>query len=94
MTLVDRWASSLSLAAFRELAFESMEPAAFDYVDGGAWDEVSLAQNEAAWLRYRLRPRVLVDVSQIDPSTTLLGDRKSTRLNSSPESTSRMPSSA
>ncbi len=50
-----------------------MEPAAFDYVDGGAWDEVSLAENDAAWLRYRLRPRVLVDVTRIDTSTTLLG---------------------
>ncbi len=73
MTLVDRWASCVSLAAFRELAAESMEPAAFDYVDGGAWDEQTLAENDAAWLRYRLRPRVLVDVSRIDPSTTLLG---------------------
>ena len=73
MTLVDRWASCVSLAAFRALAAELMEPAAFDYVDGGAWDEVSLAENDAAWLRYRLRPRVLVDVSRIDTSTTLLG---------------------
>ena len=63
----------MSLAAFRAFAAESMEQAAFDYVDGGAWDEVSLAENEAAWLRYRLRPRVLVDVSRIDTSTRLLG---------------------
>jgi 4-hydroxymandelate oxidase len=73
VTLVDRWARCVSLAAFRQLAAESMEPAAFDYVDGGAWDEVSLAENEAAWLRYRFRPRVLVDVTRIDPSTRLLG---------------------
>ena len=73
MTVVDRWASCVSLAAFRDFAAQAMEPAAFDYIDGGAWDEVSLAENDAAWLRYRLRPRVLVDVSRIDTSTTLLG---------------------
>ncbi len=52
---------------------QRIEPASFDYIAGGAWDELSLAENDAAWLRYRLRPRVLVDVSRIDPSTTLLG---------------------
>ena len=50
-----------------------MDPAAFDYVAGGAWDEITLAENEAAWRRRRLRPRVLVDVSAVDPSTTMLG---------------------
>jgi 4-hydroxymandelate oxidase len=66
-------AAVVSLPEFRDLAVELMEPAAFDYIDGGSWDELSLADNEAAWLRYRFRPRVLVDVSRIDPSTTLLG---------------------
>lgn len=66
-------ANVTSLNAFHEFAREVVEPAALDYIDGGSWDEVSLAENEAAWLRYRLRPRVLVDVSVVDPSTTLLG---------------------
>ena len=68
-----RLAGVVSLADFEPLARLAMEPAAFDYVAGGAWDEVSLAGNEAAWHRHRLRPRVLVDVSRIDPSTTMLG---------------------
>ena len=50
-----------------------MDPGGFDYVAGGAWDELSLAENEAAWLRYRFRPRIMVDVSTADPSTTILG---------------------
>jgi 4-hydroxymandelate oxidase len=50
-----------------------MHPGAFDYVAGGAWDEVSLIENDAAWRRYRFRPRVLVDVGAVDPATTLLG---------------------
>jgi 4-hydroxymandelate oxidase len=65
--------SVVAVADFRDLAIEVMEPDALDYVDGGSWDELSLAENDAAWLRYRLRPRVLVDVSRIDPSTTMLG---------------------
>jgi 4-hydroxymandelate oxidase len=66
---------ALALTDFEPLARERMHPAAFDYVAGGAWDEISIADNEAAWLRYRLRPRVLVDVSRIDPATALLGVR-------------------
>jgi isopentenyl diphosphate isomerase/L-lactate dehydrogenase-like FMN-dependent dehydrogenase len=68
-----RVAGIVSLADFEPLARQSMDPAAFDYVAGGAWDEIDLAENEAAWRRRRLRPRVLVDVSRVDPSTTMLG---------------------
>ena len=63
------------LADFEPLARLVMEPGAYDYVAGGAWDEVSLAENVAAWHRRRFRPRVLVDVSRVDASTTLLGAR-------------------
>ncbi len=65
--------AAVALADFEPLARERMHPSAFDYVAGGAWDEVSLAENEAAWRRFRLRPRVLIDVAKVDPSTTLLG---------------------
>ncbi|MFL5749217.1 MAG: alpha-hydroxy-acid oxidizing protein, partial [Chloroflexota bacterium] len=61
------------LSDFEAIAAERMEPAAFDYVAGGAWDEVSLAEAPEAWRRTRLRPRVLVDVAEVDASTTLLG---------------------
>jgi 4-hydroxymandelate oxidase len=63
----------VALREFEAFARLAMDPGAFDYVAGGAWDELSLVDNEAAWRRFRLRPRVLVDVSRIDPSTTLLG---------------------
>ena len=71
--LARRLAGVVSLADFEPLARLAMEPAAFDYVAGGAWDEISLAENEAAWRRRRLRPRVLVDVSRVDAATTMLG---------------------
>jgi 4-hydroxymandelate oxidase len=69
-----RMAGIVTLADFEPLARLAMDPGAFDYVAGGAWDEISLAENEASWRRRRLRPRVLVDVSHVDPSTTMLGE--------------------
>lgn len=58
---------------FEALARAKLPVDAFDYVAGGSWDEVTLAENVRAFRRRMLRPRVLVDVSSIDPSTTLLG---------------------
>jgi 4-hydroxymandelate oxidase len=63
----------VNLADFEALAAERMERAVFDYIAGGAGDEITLVDNIAAWRRWRLRPRVLVDVSAIDTSTTWLG---------------------
>jgi L-lactate dehydrogenase (cytochrome) len=47
----------------------------FDYVEGGAEDEATLRANRLAFGRHAFRPRVLVDVGSIDPSTTVLGER-------------------
>jgi L-lactate dehydrogenase (cytochrome) len=58
----------LRLAARRRLP-----RALFDYIDGGAGDEVTMRANEADFQRYRFRPRALVDVSQRDQATTVLG---------------------
>ncbi len=63
----------LNLRDFEALARERTDPGPFAYYAGGAMDEVTLAENEAAFARRRFRPRVLVDVSNIDTSTTLLG---------------------
>jgi len=73
MTASPRLEEVVRLAAFEPMARAAIDPAAYDYIAGGAWDEITLAENEAAWTRRRLRPRVLVDVSRVDPTTTLLG---------------------
>jgi 4-hydroxymandelate oxidase len=76
MTAIDdRLAAIHALADFESPARLAMDPGSFDYVAGGAWDEETLAENVAAWCRYRLRPRVLVDVSRLDTSITAFGDR-------------------
>lgn len=67
--------AAVRLADFEAIARERMHPTAFDYVAGGAWDELSIADNDASWRRHRFRPRVLVDVGDVDPGTDLLGRR-------------------
>lgn len=65
----------VNLADFEGLAVGRLDKPAFDYIAGGAGDEVTLADNIAAWRRWRLQPRVLVGVDLIDTSTTWLGQR-------------------
>jgi (S)-2-hydroxy-acid oxidase len=65
----------LNLRDFEPLARARMEPGAFAYYAGGAGDEHTLRDNEAAFARRRFRPRMLVDVSRIDTAVTLLGER-------------------
>ena len=61
------------LAEFEGPARERLHPAAWSYYASGAGDEHTLRDSTDAWSRYRLRPRVLVDVEVLDLRTTLLG---------------------
>lgn len=65
--------AALRLAALEPLARGRMEPAAWEYVASGAWDEISLLENDASWRALRFVPRVLRDVARVETSTTLLG---------------------
>jgi 4-hydroxymandelate oxidase len=58
---------------FEAAAREKLEPSVYDYFAGGSDDQFSLKDNQSAWQRIPLRPRVLRDVSTIDMATTLLG---------------------
>jgi 4-hydroxymandelate oxidase len=66
----------LSLADFERAALARMSPEALGYIEGGAGDEVTLADNVAAWRRWALRPRMLVGSSDCDMSIHLLGRRR------------------
>ena len=61
------------MADFERLAESRLETGAFNFYAGGAEDERALAGNLAAWERLRLRPRVLVDISEVTTATTVLG---------------------
>ena len=65
----------VNLLEYEPLARQKLSESAYGFIAGAAEDEVSLRENRAAFQRLRLRPRVLVDVSKIDPSTTVLGQR-------------------
>jgi 4-hydroxymandelate oxidase len=62
-----------ALSEFEVLARSRMEPGGFDYVAGGAWDEVSLEESVQAWRRYRFRPRVLTGAQAVDLEGRFLG---------------------
>ena len=58
---------------YERLAPAHMSEMAWEFMSGGAADELSLRWNHEAYARLRLRPRVLVDVSKIDTRMTLFG---------------------
>ncbi|TYH13894.1 hypothetical protein E1A91_A06G155500v1 [Gossypium mustelinum] len=58
---------------FQELARQALPKIYYDYYSGGAEDEYTLKQNVEAFQGITIRPRILVDVSRIDLSTTVLG---------------------
>ncbi len=61
--------------ALEERARAKLPPGAFAFAAGGADDEITLADNIAAWRRLRLLPRMLRDVTAIDTSVSVLGER-------------------
>jgi len=60
---------------FRKLAKKKLPSPIYNYIDGGADDEVTLNRNTAAFNDCDLIPNVLTDVSNIDTSTTVLGQK-------------------
>ncbi|MEQ1863974.1 MAG: L-lactate dehydrogenase [Micropepsaceae bacterium] len=66
-----------SVSDYRELARRRLPRQQFDYVDGGAFDEMTLRANRDDLQRFYLKQRILKDVSAIDTSTTILGQKLS-----------------
>ena len=66
---------SADFDALEEKARAGLSPAAYAFAAAGADDEITAADNIAAWRRLRLRPRMLNDVTQVDTSVSILGVR-------------------
>ncbi len=66
-------ADPINVADFERLAAERLDPAVLGYFTGGAGDELTLADNVAAWSRWRLRPRVLAKVGEVTTAAEVLG---------------------
>src|ERR1700721_1003585 len=76
--------------ALEDRAREKLPPGAFAFAAGGADDEITLADNIAAWRRLRLRPRMLRDVTAIDTSVSVLGQRAAMPLMVAPTGRHRL----
>jgi isopentenyl diphosphate isomerase/L-lactate dehydrogenase-like FMN-dependent dehydrogenase len=68
----------LTVEDFRRAARRRLPRSVFDFVEGGAGDEVTLGRNRTAFDGLAFQPRILVDVAKRDQSTTVLGERVET----------------
>lgn len=66
-------ARAVSIADLRRIAQQRLPRSVFEFIDGGAEDELTLADNRAAFERVRIVPRVLVDVSAPRLQTEIVG---------------------
>ena len=71
-------------------AREALPQGVYDYVAGGAGDEVTLEENAAAWRRIRLLPRVLRDVTDVSLETSALGTVLASPIGVAPTAFHRM----
>ncbi len=65
----------VNIHEFEEIAKRKLHKIAYDFIAGGAEDEMTVRANREAFKRVFLVPRVMVDVSAIDHSLDLLGVR-------------------
>ncbi len=66
-------ADAYSIEDLRRMAARRLPRAIFDFFDGGAEDEHTLRDNRAAYARWRLLPRVLLDVTEAELATEIAG---------------------
>ena len=80
----------LNVWDYEREAEKRLDPGSFGYFAGGADDEWSMRENRAAFERWVLRPRMLVDVSEVTTATTVLGAQASMPLLVAPTAFQRM----
>lgn len=67
--------SFINLFELEKLACEKLHKTAFDYYSSGAHDEITLRDNREAFNRIKIHYKVLVDVSNRNSSTEVLGQK-------------------
>jgi len=70
----------VSIDDLRQRARRRLPRTVFDYVEGAADDGYTVDANRRGFDRYLFRARALVDVSKVDHSTSLLGERLATPI--------------
>jgi len=80
----------ITLEEIRLLSKKRVPRAVFDYVDGGANEEISMGRTRRAYSRVEFRPLVLRDVNTVDLTTTILGEKSSLPIIFAPTGYTRM----
>ena len=65
----------INLYEYERLAKDLISQPEWDFVEGGATDEITINRTREAFDSIMLRPRMLVDVDQRDLTTTVLGEK-------------------
>lgn len=79
-----------SLSDIRAAARRFTPKAVFDYTDGSAGEELALERQRTAFRCVEFHPTALTDVSDVDPSTTFLGNHVSMPIGFGPTGFTRM----
>ncbi|KNA07893.1 hypothetical protein SOVF_167430 [Spinacia oleracea] len=79
-----------NVSEYEKLAKERLPKMIYDYYASGAEDQWTLKENKNAFSRILFRPRVLIDVSQIDITTTILGFKISMPIMIAPSAMHKM----
>jgi L-lactate dehydrogenase (cytochrome) len=81
---------ALTVSDLRDLSAKRVPRSVFDYVEGGALQELSIQRAKDAFKRVEFRPRVLTGVANVDLTTTILGKPTSMPIIFAPTGYSRM----
>lgn len=73
-----------TIADIRAAAARTFDPKWLQYLNEGSMDLITVKANESAYDRYRIMPRILRDVANVDPSTTVFGSKVSFPFGFSP----------
>ncbi|PPR82987.1 hypothetical protein GOBAR_AA37724 [Gossypium barbadense] len=79
-----------NITEYEAIAKEKLPKMVYDYYASGAEDQWTLKENRNAFSRILFRPRILIDVSKIDMTTTVLGFKISMPIMIAPTAMQKM----
>eukprot|EP00250_Pteridium_aquilinum_P024384 c29002_g1_i1 orf=3-539(-) len=80
----------VNVSEYEALAKEKLPKMVFDYYASGADDQYTLKENRSAFEKIWFRPRILVDVTKVDLTTTVLGFKISMPIMVAPTAMQKM----
>lgn len=80
----------LTIRELELLSRDRMDKQTRDYYNEGADDGTTLSENQTAYQKYRIRPRVLRDISVVDTSVTIFGQKNSVPIGVAPTAMQRL----